>query len=165
MGEFRMDPIQTFQHERISVLIDNSRRSLFLETAGRMQVFDDIWDLNACIIFKDVRGKLVGDSVVGAAIQGVPNLWCFMNLCDDPPLAPSPTVIPTQITSAAGLLIRDWRKAIRLILRFPGANIHITDKPFLSSGTGSRIDTTLQSRRRLRPLTRASQLSTTVGPG
>jgi hypothetical protein len=52
MGEFRMDPIQTFQHERISVLIDNSRRSLFLETAGRMQVFDDIWDLNACIIFK-----------------------------------------------------------------------------------------------------------------
>ena len=36
-GEFRMDPIQTFQHERISVLIDNPGRAgrVFLETAGK----------------------------------------------------------------------------------------------------------------------------------
>ena len=78
----------------------------------------------------DVRGNLEGDSAVGAAIQGIPNLWCSMEdsgLWDGPPLARSPKVTPTQITSAAGVLIRDWTKPIREILRIPGADIHITD--------------------------------------
>ena len=67
--------------------------------------------------------------MVGAAIQGIPNLWCFMEDLGfwGPPLALSPKVTPTQITSAAGLLIQDWTKPIREILRFPGANIHITN--------------------------------------
>ena len=147
-----MDPVQTFQHERISVLIDSSYRcAVFLETAGRTRVFSNIWAVNGHIIFQgsfplcvffflsdtllDVRGKLEGHSVVGAAIQGIPNLWCSMERSDLPPLAPSPKVTPTQITSAAGLLIQDWTKPIREILRFPGGNIHITDKlPFHVQG-------------------------------
>ena len=152
-GEFRMYPVQNIQHERISVLTDSSyRRAVFLETAGRTRVFSDIWAVNGHIIFQgsfplcvffflsdtllDVRGNLEGDSVVGAAIQGIPNLWCsMMERSGGPPLAPSPKVTPTQITSAAGLLIQDWTKPIREILRFPRANIHIADKvPFSVQG-------------------------------
>jgi hypothetical protein len=150
-----MDPVQTFQHERISVLIDSSyRRAVFLETAGRTRAFSNIWTVNGHLIFQgsfplcvffflsdtllDVRGKLEGDSVVGAAIQGIPNLWCSMEdsgLWDGPPLAASPKKTPTQITSAAGVLIQDWTKPIREILRFPGGDIHITDKlPFHVQG-------------------------------
>ena len=147
-----MDPVHTFQHARISVLTDSSYRAVFLETTRRNRVFSNIWVVNGHIIFQgsfplcvffslsdtllDVRGKLEGDSVVGAAIQGIPNLWCSMvrpGLWDGP-LAPSPKVT-TQITSAAGLLIQDWTKPIREILRLPGANIRITDKlPFPVQG-------------------------------
>jgi hypothetical protein len=53
-GDFRMDPIQTFQHERISVLTDSSYHEgrVFLETAGKLRVFGNVWALNDCIIFK-----------------------------------------------------------------------------------------------------------------
>ena len=54
-GEFRMDPIETFQHERISVLTDSSYEKggrVFLETAGRKQFFGSVWAPNDCIIFK-----------------------------------------------------------------------------------------------------------------
>ena len=146
-GEFRMDPVQTFQHDRVSVLTDSSYRAVFLETTRRNRVFSNIWAVNGRIIFQGsfpssfffsvsdtllgIHGSLEGDSVVGAAIHGIPNLWCSMEgsgLWDGPPLAPSPKVTPTQITSAAGVLIQDWTKPIREILRFPRANIHITDK-------------------------------------
>jgi hypothetical protein len=53
-GEFRMDPIETFRHERISVLIDNPKHAgrVFLETAGRMWTFGNVWVSNGRIIFK-----------------------------------------------------------------------------------------------------------------
>jgi hypothetical protein len=53
-GEFRMNPIQTFQYEGISVLIDNPDRAgrVFLETAGKVRVFGNVWDVNDTIIFK-----------------------------------------------------------------------------------------------------------------
>ena len=50
-GEFRMDPIQTFQHERISVLTDSSDK-VTLEAAGRMRVFGNVWAPNDYMIFK-----------------------------------------------------------------------------------------------------------------
>ena len=149
-GEFRMDPIEDFQHERISVLTDSSYfgGQVFLEAAGRMRVFGNVWATNDYIIFKgpfplyflslsdtllDVRGKLEGEGVVGAAIRGIPNLWCFVDHSGSGPgLAPSPNATATQITSAAGVLIHDWREPIRQMLRFPGANIRITDKSLLS---------------------------------
>jgi hypothetical protein len=52
-GEFRMDPIQTFQHETISVLrVTSSLGHVTLEAAGRMRVFDNVWAPNNYIIFK-----------------------------------------------------------------------------------------------------------------
>jgi hypothetical protein len=157
-GEFRMNPIQTFQYEGISVLIDNPDRAgrVFLETAGKVRVFGNVWDVNDTIIFKgswlfmgfppsltpcQTSGRLEGESVVGAAIEGIPNLWCFeerlLSLASEshPPLAPiwfrpseSLTVTATQITSAEGILIRDWRKPIRRMLQSRDVNIRITEK-------------------------------------
>ena len=53
-GEFRLEPIETFQHERISVLIDNPDHTcrVFLETGGRMRAFGNVWVVNDTIIFK-----------------------------------------------------------------------------------------------------------------
>jgi hypothetical protein len=74
----------------------------------------------------DLCGTLEGEGVVGAAIQGIPNLWCFVDHSGlEPDLAPSPNAAAIQITSAAGVLIQDWRVPIREMLRFPGANVYI----------------------------------------
>ena len=52
-GEFQMDPVQTFQHERISVLTDGPyQHAVFLEIAGRTRVFGNIWAVNGHIIFQ-----------------------------------------------------------------------------------------------------------------
>jgi hypothetical protein len=136
-----MDPIETFQHERISVLTDSPVQVTF-QAAGRNRVFGNVWALNDYMLFKrpfplccffslsdallDLSGKLEGESVVGAAIQGIPNLWCFV--IRSPGLAASPITIKTQITSGAGVLVHDWREPIRQMLRSPGDIVHITYK-------------------------------------
>ncbi|KAH9984233.1 hypothetical protein BJV77DRAFT_1038620 [Russula vinacea] len=103
-----MDPIQTFQHETISVLT-NSSGHVTLEAAGQI--------------------RLEGESVVGASIQGIPNLRCFVLRSWLRWLSPDTTF--TQISSAAGVLIPDWTEPIHQI-------ILITDNPSL---WGSRIGT------------------------
>lgn len=54
--EFQMDPIETFQHERISVLVDNPRDAgrVFLEIAGQRRAFGNVWHVrdSDAIIFK-----------------------------------------------------------------------------------------------------------------
>ena len=97
--------------------------------------------------FPDVCGRLEGESIVGAAIEGTPNLWCFEErpvfLVSEshPTLSPnwyrpSLTATATQITSAKGILIRDWREPIRRMLQSRDVNIRITDKPPGSSRSG-----------------------------
>ena len=151
---FRMEPIGIFQHERVSVLVDNPNRAgqVFLETARETRAFGNVWVPNETIIFKgscllccfslsdtllDVCGNLVGESIVEAAINGLPNIWSFKE-----PLPtrstnrnnPSLTVTATQITSAEGILIRDWREPIRQILQSRDyVYVRITDKPPSSS--------------------------------
>ena len=159
-GKFRMDPIETFRYEKVSVLIDNPGQAgrVFLETARRRRVFGNVWAENNRIFFKgsrvhaflcpfslsdnllDVSGKLEGEKIVGEAIGGTPNLWCFeehpLSLASQPALSPSNpdspsslTVTTTKITSAAGELIRDWRVPIHRMLESRDVNIRITDKP------------------------------------
>ena len=145
-----MDSIQTFQHERISVITDSSGY-VVLAAAGRTRVFGNVWASNDNIIFKgpfplcslyvffsvsdsllDLSGKLESESVVGASIQGTPNLRCFVQRW------PSLDTTFTQITSAAGVLIPNWTEPIHQMLRSPGDRILITDNPSL---WGSRIGT------------------------
>jgi len=140
-GGFRMHPIENFEYERIDVLVDNLDHAgwVFLETAGKMWAFDNVWVTNDAIIFQDVYGMLVGESIVESAIQGIPDLSCFEEPLSpasesQPALSPnrdspSHTVTATKITSATGKLIRDWREPIRRMLHFRDVNIRITDKP------------------------------------
>ena len=53
-GQFRTEPVETFQREKISVLTDNPRRTgrLFLETAKKKRAFGNVWVVNETIIFK-----------------------------------------------------------------------------------------------------------------
>ena len=53
-GEFRMCPIETFEYERINILVDNLDHAgwVFLETAGQMWAFDNVWAPNDAIIFQ-----------------------------------------------------------------------------------------------------------------
>jgi hypothetical protein len=103
----------------------------------------------------DVCGRLESESVVGAAIEGIPNLWCFEEPLLSPPsesqLAHSPnldtpslTVTASRITSAEGILIRDWREPIRQMVRFQNVNIRITDKPPSSSSSHTPISGTIR---------------------
>ena len=86
-GQFRTDPIETFQQEKISVLTDNPGVTgrLFLETAKEKRAFGNVWVPKEAIIFKgsylsvflfsppnillDVCGKLVGENIIGLAIE------------------------------------------------------------------------------------------------
>jgi hypothetical protein len=141
-GNFRVDPIKIFSgHKRISVLADNPANSgqVFVDTAWQKRAFVKIYvlnDTNHTIIFKgsclvcflslsdsllDVRGRIEGESIVGAAIHCIPNLWCIeesLSPTSQPALSPdrnspSLTVTATQITSATGKRIQDWREPIR----------------------------------------------------
>jgi hypothetical protein len=53
-GQFRADPIQTFHHDKISVLIDNPGLTgrVILETAKNTWFFGNVWVPNEAIIFK-----------------------------------------------------------------------------------------------------------------
>jgi hypothetical protein len=55
-GQFRIDPIETFQvHHKICVLIDDPRRltgRVFLETAEGNRAFGNVWVPKDAIIFK-----------------------------------------------------------------------------------------------------------------
>ena len=152
-GNFRMEPIGTFQQERVSVLIDNPNHAgqVFLETERETRTFGNVWIPNETIIFKgscliccfsfsdtllDVCGRLVGESIVEAAINGIPNIWSFEEPLRRPLPSHSPnrnnpslSVTATQITSAEGILIRDWREPIRQMLRSRDVYVRITDKP------------------------------------
>ena len=53
-GQFRTDPIETFQQESINVLTDNPRLTgwVFLETARHKQAFGNVWRPKEALIFK-----------------------------------------------------------------------------------------------------------------
>ena len=53
-GKFRTDPIETFQHEKISVLTDNAGPTgrVFLETTKETRAFGNVWVPKDAIIFK-----------------------------------------------------------------------------------------------------------------
>ena len=53
-GQFRTDPIETFHHDKISVLTDDPRLTgrVFLETAKEKRAFGNVWVPKEAIIFK-----------------------------------------------------------------------------------------------------------------
>ena len=158
-GQFRVEPIETFQQEKISVLTDNPGLTgrVYLETTEKKRAFGNVWVPKKAIIFKgmyhsgipflvlpsdtllDVDGKLEGESIVGEAIQKTHNLWCF----EEPPLSnascsslsnqstPSPTMSASPTVSPTGSLIYGLREPILRMLRSQDVNIRIriSDEP------------------------------------
>lgn len=152
--DFKTDPIDNFQHAKICVLTDKPGR-LYLETDQNSRAFGNVWVPNNAIIFKgsrttflstlppprffshhllDVCGKLEGESIVQASIQGAHNLWYL----EEPPLSPGspqavspnrntpPRTITTSTTnSTADGPFRDWREPIRQGLISSHADIRI----------------------------------------
>src|SRR5229473_1018042 len=153
-GRFRSDPIETLQHEEISVLTDNPNLTgrVFLETAKRRRTFGNAWVPNdTIIIFKgpyffrslfsrsdtllDVCGKLEGENIIGSDIQNTPNLWCYV---EPPPSnvsglslpdrsSPSPTMsaIQSPTTSPTGELMEHWREPIFQMVRSKGVKSNV----------------------------------------
>ncbi|KAH9997372.1 hypothetical protein BJV77DRAFT_984927 [Russula vinacea] len=118
----------TFQHQKISVLIDNPGPGrVFLETAKETRVFRNAWIPKDSFIFKDIHGRLEGESIVGAAFQDKPNLWCYkerepLSLFRAPQLALSPdrsgpsSNMTETLASVSTMLQGDWKEPIRQIL-------------------------------------------------
>ncbi|KAH9978325.1 hypothetical protein BJV74DRAFT_141402 [Russula compacta] len=147
--DFRCDPIYTFEHSTIMVLTDNLGPAgrVFLDGDQKTRAFGNVWVPNRAIIFKDVYGKLEGESVVREDIRNTPNLWYFM---ESPLFRPSvfsqswncssSTVNTTLTNATAGEPIRDWKECSELIhrmVRSQNVNIHITTKPPSHSGPSS----------------------------
>ncbi|KAH9995269.1 hypothetical protein BJV77DRAFT_1066358 [Russula vinacea] len=159
-GKFRRDPVETFDHEKINVLTDNlgPMGRVFIETAKESRAFGNVWAPRKAIIFKDVGGKLEGESIVGEAIQDIPNLWWF----EEPPLSPtsrspdrsSPSSSTTTTPTTPTLLKGDWREPIRRMLLSQDVNIRISAKPPTQPPTNSNPS---------HPATSLSGSSNTVG--
>jgi hypothetical protein len=84
----------------------------------------------------DARGKLESEDIVGVDIKYTPNLWCLeelpLSLSSQPASnwnSSSLTLTATQITSAAGIPMCDWREPIHRMLQSQNVNIRFTDKP------------------------------------
>ena len=164
---FRTDPIETFQRERISVLTDNSGQAgrIYIQASKKSRVFGNVWALKDAFIFKgsklllnsfslantlsDIFGALEGESIIGSVIQDTPNLWCFeeppRSYPSQTPLSPalnssSRTTTATPTTSPTGDLIGDWKGPIRRMMSTKDVNIRISpDSPTNSSRGDSAL--------------------------
>ena len=56
-GKFRADPIDTFQHEEISVLTDNPDGvgRVYVDIGRKRRAFGNVWIPNSAIIFRGLR--------------------------------------------------------------------------------------------------------------
>ena len=111
-----------------------------------MPLFNGFFALSDTLL--DIHGRLEGETIVGAAFQDKPNLWCYkerepLSLFRAPQLAlspdrsgPSPNVTET-LASVSTMLQGDWKEPIRQILGPLDVNIHITTKPPSSSASAT----------------------------
>jgi len=109
---FRSQPTEIYKGT-IYVLTNNlvpesgDSRRVFFEFGGKTRAFDNFWDANNTLIFKDVTGRLEGERVVGGSIpdKAKPPFKYHMVRMNPSP----PQVKPPKHT-------RDWRVPIRELL-------------------------------------------------
>jgi len=126
---FTTDPMYYYQDVDDIYVLTNKPGRVFLECGEKSRAFDNVWRTNGIFIFKgrrlafyssrspvdvfsDVCGKLDGESIVGAPIQGRPCKWCRIE-----PLPSRPEVWEP---------VRDWRDAIQYVLDSQDIKIRIT---------------------------------------
>jgi len=133
---FATDPIGCYlgvdTHPRLYVLTNMLGR-VFLELGeDQRRAFDNIWKTNKILIFKDVCGKLEGERIVGASLQGKNCWWCHVELPGVGPamVSPNSSSPPSMTTSStdtpAWEEVEDWKVPIQQAMDSPNAKIRIT---------------------------------------
>ncbi|KAI0287776.1 hypothetical protein BC826DRAFT_738994 [Russula brevipes] len=135
VGEFKRDPVETFQHDKICVLRDKPG-CIFLKTDQNERAFGNVWVPKNAIILKDICGKLEGESIVQASISthDAPTSWYL----EEPLLSPTPqsalspnqgnpppAIKPSPTHSASDGPPQDWRDLIRRTLTCQHTDIRI----------------------------------------
>ena len=126
---FSTEPMDYYQDVDDIYVLTNKPGRVFLECGENSRAFDNVWRTNGIFIFKgrrlpfprslspvdilsDVRGKLDGERIVGALIQGKPCKWCRIES------------LPSQ--SEVWVHVQDWRDAILRVLNSQDIKIRIT---------------------------------------
>ncbi|KAH9955996.1 hypothetical protein BC827DRAFT_1271203 [Russula dissimulans] len=146
--DFQREPTEDFSGSAgIFVLTDRPGR-VYLESDQNARAFGNVWAPSKAMIFKDVCGKLEGESHVQESIQAASRLWYL----DVPPLSPtslpvspnqsSPTVTSTSVGSSPDESFEDWREPIRRGLDSPDTHICVRAVP---PSTSSSIATSPSS--------------------
>ncbi|KAI0285696.1 hypothetical protein BC826DRAFT_1178943 [Russula brevipes] len=147
---FATDPIECYlgvnTHPRLYVLTNMLGR-VFLELGeDQRRAFDNIWKTNKILIFKDVCGKLEGESIVGVSLQGKNCLWCHVELPGVGPamamVSPNSSSPPSMTTSStdtpAWEEVEDWKVPIQQAMDSPNVKIRIAHSKDLSTVANER---------------------------
>jgi len=114
--KFIADPIEHFQEILKVHVLTNRPGRVFLTCAQDPQVFYNIWVPDRTLIFKDVYGKIIGERIAGASIQGT-TFWYHIGR--------------PFFSSTPGVETQDWKAPIRELLDSPDINIRITSVPVI----------------------------------
>ncbi|KAH9058138.1 hypothetical protein EDB87DRAFT_954125 [Lactarius vividus] len=117
-AEFFMEPMKDFvlQNDTIYVLVDKSSLGrIYLEAQARKRIFGNVWmpKPNDVMIFKDIRGKLQGEQLVGNDIRSHQELFwrdeLDISLMDSSTIPRELPKLPwTPVTD-----IQDWKVLIQ----------------------------------------------------
>ncbi|KAF8264358.1 hypothetical protein EI94DRAFT_1738614 [Lactarius quietus] len=122
---FTAEPIENFQDAtEILVLLDQQSR-VFLEAGEIRRVFGNFWVPDEAIIFKDIHGRLEGERVVVADIQGAPHLWIRGELSITPPPAGEPN-LSSPADPLWNRIFENLRQLVRGSLDSPDVSVCIS---------------------------------------
>ena len=141
--DFTAEPIENFRDATEILVLTDKQSRVYLKTKETRRVFGNVWGVDEAIIFKgqsvvcrssllmpllDIHGKLQGDRIVEAAIQGTPNVW---TRAESESLV-TPPVERLQRSQDSGpadpswnRIFQDWRQSVRDSLDSPNVNVYI----------------------------------------
>lgn len=121
-GDFENEPIDNFWDATEIWVLTDDRSPVFLEADNKKRAFGNFWVPAEAIIFKDISGKLEGESIVAKDICGTPNLWRRTG-------PTNPSDLPPIITNPVkGKVFDDWKLLVRDALDSPNISICISTK-------------------------------------
>jgi len=118
VNNFRSQPTDSYVG-KVYVLTNDSHR-VFFKLGEELRAFDNVWDTNEILVFKDILGRLEGETIVQEyTIRDRPLVLCG-------------TESTTQVE------VEDWKEEIRKLWNPPKAHICFDLSPNSpSSGEGS----------------------------
>ena len=145
--DFTAEPIENFRDATDILVLTDRESRVYLKTNETRRVFGNVWGLDEAIIFKgqpvvcrssllmpplDIHGKLQGDRIVEADIQGTPNVWTRA----ESESSVTPPVDRLQRSQDRGpadpswnRTFQDWRQLVRDSLDSPNDNRDVYIEP------------------------------------